>query len=482
MKFGIVVIGLFIATSILVGCSNKQTTTSVPSSSRPLDERIRDVAQPLIDDGWAQGMIVGVLQGGKESYFSFGSIADEQQIPPDENTIFEIGSITKVFTATTLAEMATKKEVALKDPLDKFLPDDIQVPLPGGKPITLESLAAHVSGLPHVPANFWNEGDKIYDNNIGGLRWGSYSEDQVRDFFKSPSPPLDVSRKYIYSNLGAGLLGYALEQASSESLEDLIVDRVCKPLGMETTSFSIEPTAQGHDADGNHADSWPKLSSVLGGAFALRSTCRDMLAFAKANLDPEASPLADALKSAQQPRGQINELERTALGWKLNKFGVIYTTGTTGGFRSALFLHPKTQTAVMTMANTQVGGATGGRGALFDGFAGSLLNVTLGAPPIAIDFPSPSDSGEATFEDFAGVYRPANGSPDPSFPVRVEGKKLLVVGPGEMELRLWPKGGDKFFLRSYVADFTFLRDESGVVSGMDLAFEGNNARLKRFVE
>ena len=246
--------------------------------------------------------MVAPTQDGKEHYFSFGSTSSEEATPPDENTVFEIGSITKVFTAITLADMASKQEVKLDDPVEDFLPDDIKIPSPGGKPITLESLATHTSGLPVISANFWVDGDKIYDNNAAGLRWGKYSEAQLRDYFNAPSPPLDDARKYVYSNLGVGLLGHALERESGVSIEQLIADRVCGPLGMKSTSFTNEPTATGHDADGNPVDLWAERDSVLGGAFALRSTCKDMLAFAKANLNPESSPLEDALKSALQSR------------------------------------------------------------------------------------------------------------------------------------------------------------------------------------
>jgi CubicO group peptidase (beta-lactamase class C family) len=482
MKVGSVVIGFAAAASLFTDCGKKPSPTPNPSASLPLDQRIEAIVQPLIDDGWAQGIMVGVLHDGKESYLAFGSITDKEATPPDENTVFEIGSITKVFTAITLAEMASKGEVALDDPLEKFLPGDIEIPSPGGKPITLESLAAHISGLPNVPANFWDESDNIYDNDVAGLRWSEYSEPQVRDYFKAPSPPLDDARKYVYSNLGAGLLGHALQRESGVPLEKLIVDHVCRPLGMESTTFSVEPTATGHDADGNPADLWANHDSILAGAFALRSTCKDLLAFAKANLDPETSPLEDALKEALESRAEINELERTALGWTLNKFGVIYTVGATGGFRCALFLHPQTKTAVVTMTNTQMGGVVGGRAPLFDALAGSLLNVTVGAPPIEIDFPSPKSSDEAAREDFVGVYRPEDGSRDPSLPIRAECERLMTIGPGGMEMQLWPKGDDAFFLRSYIADVKFLRDESGVVTGADLQFEGNQVRLKRFKE
>lgn len=339
-----------------------------------------------------------------------------------------------------------------------------------------------MSGLPNVPANFWNSGDKIYDNDVAGLRWGSYSQSQVRDYFANPSPPINPSGDYLYSNLGVGILGYALEQHAEASIDELMRERIFEPLGLESTSFALESTTTGHDSDGNPAAGWDKRTSILAGAFALRSTCRDMLTFAKANLSPAPSAIGRAMRAAQSPRGSINEVETTALGWKANKFGVVYATGTTGGFRCALFLHPSTKTTVVAMANTQVGGATGGRAANFDSFAGSLLNVTLGVAPLTIDFPSPKKTFDIPLDDYVGVFRPDDGSRGPSFPVRVDEGRLLTIGPGDMELRLWPSGDDSFFLRSYVGGFQFLRDDAGTVTGVDVAFEDQKGRLSRFSE
>jgi D-alanyl-D-alanine-carboxypeptidase/D-alanyl-D-alanine-endopeptidase len=466
----------FALTLTLTGCGKPESAPPPnPLAGLPLEERVSSVAKPLVDDGWARGLIVGVIQDGKESYFAFGEMGEGDEPDPEKTVVFEIGSITKVFTAILLADMAQAGEVALDDPVAKYLPKDWNVP----DSITLASLAAHTSGLPVIPANFWKKGDKIYDANVGGRRWGEYSERQLDDYFANPAPAIGESGKYVYSNLGAGLLGLALSRAAKKPLSDLIVERVCKSLGMESTSFSLELSGSGHDADGEPVDAWPAGESVLSGAFALRSTCSDMLKFARANLDPGSSPMKEALSLAQQPRSEINAIEKTGLGWKGNKYGVIYTAGVTGGFRCTMYLHPQTKTAVVLMANTQVAGVAGGRATQFDVLGGSLLNVTLNVAPLAIDFPSPAKADSSTFEDYVGHYRPENGDEDPSFPIRVDDGKLITVGPGDMDMRLWPLAEDEFFVRSYNSSLKFRRDEAGKITGADLKFEGQNARLKR---
>lgn len=422
--------------------------------------------------------MVGVIQDGNESYFAFGELGEGDETDPGKTVVFEIGSITKVFTAILLAEMAGSDEVALNDPVAKYLPKDWSVP----DSITLEGLASHTSGLPLIPANFWKPGDKIYDTDASRRGWSEYSERQLQEYFATPAPPIGESGKYVYSNLGAGLLGFALSRAAKKPLSELIIERVCKPLGLESTSFALKPSGAGHDPDGEPVAAWPANDSVLTGAFALRSTCADMLRFASANLDPGSSPMKAALSLALQPRTEINAIERTALGWKGNKYGVAYTAGATGGYRCTMYLHPQTKTAVVLMANTLVGGVTGGRASQFDVLGGSLLNVALNVAPLAVDFPSPGMADSSTFKDYVGSYRPENGAKDPSFPIRIEDGKLMTVGPGEVSIRMWPtKEPDAFFARAYVSELKFLRDDTGKVTGADLKFDGLSARLKRSV-
>gem|GEM_PF-3186581 len=301
----------------------------------------------------------------------------------------------------------------------------------------------------------------------------------MQNYFADPKPPLGEPGKYLYSNLGAGLLGHVLSTKTGVSLDSLIEKRICAPLEMSATSFDATPSGPGHDVDGNHAAHWPAGESVLRGAFALRSSCADMLKLAAATLEPERTPLKDALTLSLQPCATINELEKSALGWKLNKFGVIYTTGATGGFRCAMYLHPQSKTGVVLMANTQVGGVTGGRGGLFDALGGSLLNVTLGAQPLEIEFPAAADTAAGPLNDFVGGFVPEDGSRDPSFPIRLEDGKLMTLGPGGVEQRLWPLKENTFFLRAYISELRFLRNADGDVTGCELSFEGRTARLKK---
>ncbi len=462
--------------SVFTGCGRKPDPSSA-GSGKPLKERVQQVVEPLIEHGWAQGIVVGVTQQGKEQYFSFGKIGDGSGKQPDENSVFEIGSMTKVFTAILLSEMDQQAEISMEDTVDMHLPDDWEFPDVPKANLTLADLASHTSGLPVIPGNFWKEGDNIFDSNLAGKRWQGYSTSDLKEYFLNPQPPIANSGQFQYSNLGAGLLGYALELSSEKSLSDLIEQKICQPLQMLQTSFSASATVPGHNADGEQMDHWQVEDSALAGAFGLKSTASDLIKFAQASLVPPDDSLGKALKLAQEPRLQYNEFEKTALGWRVNKYGAVYCSGATGGFRCSLFLHPASQTAVVVLANTQVGGALGSTAYTLDTVAGSLLNVSLNAAPIEIRLAKMGSVETSSLQDYVGYYEPENGNADPSFPVRVEGDKLMTDGPGEIPMRLWPSEKDVFFLRNYTSNLRFNRSDSGEITGVMLEFEGQSTSL-----
>lgn len=469
--------------AIAARVSARQSETEQVDAAEQYRQQVTELVQPLIDQKWAHAIAVGFLKGGEEHYFGFGNLnPGEAAKVPDGDSVFEIGSITKVFTALVLASLAADGEVDLADPLQQFVPESMKIPTPGGKPITLENLASHQSGLPNIPISFWVIGDNIYDSNVGGKRWGLFGEPNLEAFFRFPAPPLDDERKYQYSNLGSGTLGYALERHTGIELGQLIQQRICQPLGMGSTSFEINPDGPGFDADGEPVNNWPLNRSIIGGAFALRSSCRDMLALGRAHLEPDDSPMAAAIKLAIKPRGKINALEQTALGWRVNRYGVVSSNGATGGYRAAMFIHPPTNSAFVMLTNTQMGGAIGGRGNLFDQLSGLLFNKLLDAQFQMPELPELDEQANGQLNEFVGQYKNSDGSGDPSISVKFERDRLWMLGPGKLWLKLWPSGKDRFFVRFFLGELKFQRDEAGKVTGAVASFDGKNATLVRETE
>ena len=267
---------------------------------------IQAVARPFVEARKAVGLGVGVVHRGESHAHFYGLVEMDGDVAPDERTLFEIGSITKVFTATLLADMHLKGEVDLDDPASKYLPSTVILRSRDGVDVTLRHLATHSSGLPRIPSNFTSE-DLRSDN--------PYANYAVEDMYAFLSEPRLVSAPGVvhsYSNLGMGLLGHALALAAGMDFEALVVERICAPLGMNDTAITLsddlrDRLAPGH-AKGTQVSNWD--IPTLAGCGAFRSTVQDMMIFLKANMRPEGTPLRGAIELAQTLQ------RREKMGWR----------------------------------------------------------------------------------------------------------------------------------------------------------------------
>ena len=258
---------------VLLAIALAAPASPAQSQSFIADSAIRTILQQRVDQKRAAGLVVGTLDAsGRSSVVAYGSAdaAGAQRL--DGNTVFEIGSITKTFTATILADMVLRGEVKLDDPVAKYLPATVRVPSRGGKLITLADLATQSSGLPRMPDNF-HPADATNP-------YADYSVQQMYDFLSRYELPRDIGAKYEYSNLGVGLLGHALARRAGVSYESLVNARVLAPLGMTSTRITLTPDmrsrlAVGHDEAMHPVANWDL--PTLAGAGALRSTATDML-------------------------------------------------------------------------------------------------------------------------------------------------------------------------------------------------------------
>jgi CubicO group peptidase (beta-lactamase class C family) len=238
------------------------------------------------------GLAVGALIGGERFYFGYGAAAKGSDRVPDEHTVFEIGSVTKVFTAVLMEEMAGRGEVRPDQPVRELLPPGTAVPKHGDRAVTLCDLATHTAGLPRMPGN-WQEGMKDEANP-----YADYTPDHLYRALAATRQRWKPGTRADYSNYGVGLLGHALELRAGRPYEQLLAERVLNPLGLADTAVDLSDDqrrrmAGGHDEEGNPTSNWD--IRTLGGAGALRSTVAEMLTFLRAILEPAATPLKEAL-------------------------------------------------------------------------------------------------------------------------------------------------------------------------------------------
>ena len=262
--------------------------------------------QARVSAGMSPGIVVGFLgPDGSETYHAAGVMAVGKPEPVTPDTIFEIGSITKTFTGTLLAEMAARGEVKLSDPVRKYLPQGVTLPKDGEREITLEDLATQRSGLPRLPDNM--------DPADPADPYVDYTAERLYAFLSRAKLDHSIGTTYAYSNLGVGLLGHVLTRAAKLDYDALVKARITTPLRMPVTSTTVAPALEAklatpHSAGGAKPEpvkpwTWT-AASALTGAGGLRSSARDMLRYVAANAGVSDSPLAAAMKEAQKPRGE----------------------------------------------------------------------------------------------------------------------------------------------------------------------------------
>ena len=437
-------------------------TAPAAAQSPPSDSAILTWITERVKNGYATGIVVGRRQGSGELIVSAGG-AQRDGRPIGGESFFEIGSITKVFTNILLADMVLKGEVALEDPVQKYLPAGVTMPSRNGKVITLLDLATASSGLPSLGNNMTPKDPRN--------PYADYSVQQMYDFLSAHTLRRDPGERYEYSNIGMGLLGHVLGLRAGKSYETLLRERVLAPLGM-TETFIVMPAdkaarfAVPHDADLEEAYPWDL--PTLAGAGALRSTTRDMLKFADAVTHRDRGPLGKAIAFSIEPRRPTTIPNmRIALGWHVreaNGRSIVWHNGGTGGFRTFFGFDPATGAHSMVWSNTA---------SSVDDLGLHLIDATVPRmpTPVQANVAVPAE----TLRGYVGSYALAPGV---QIAISEVGGKLYVQLTGQPRFRLWPESASNFYLRVVPAKVRFAADSTGAMT-LTLDQGGQQQRAKR---
>src|SRR5580700_7453008 len=453
---------------LYVAQAGAQTTTLSPSAA-PSDAEIRRILAERIDvQKQGVGIVVGVIDPHGRRIVAYGAPEKGDKRPLDGDTLFEIGSITKVFTALLATDMAQRGEVKLDDPIQKYLPATVKIPERGGRQITLTDLATHTSALPRMPENFRPKDPS--------RPYADYTVDALYSFLSSYELRRDIGIKYVYSNLGFGLLGLGLAQRAGMDYEQLIVARICDPLGMSSTRITLSESlrqrfAAGHTSDLVTVPEWEIPS--LAGAGALRSSANDLLTFLAAMMGYAVNPLAAAQETALSVRRPTGApFMETGLGWDIDTRGgteIISKGGATAGYNTFIGYSPKTGVGVVALANTSAGEGTTDIGQ-------HLLDARY---PLWV--PENSPSVERTLEakvldGYVGHYQL---TPTAVFAVTREDGQLYVQLTNQPRAVVYPKSNTEFFYKVVDAKITFEIDPQGFANSLTLHEGGRDQRAKR---
>ena len=380
----VILIGSHIASTAIKSIHSSESITSFPKPSLQkkieeqkifkITEKLKETIQSLVNNNKTNAaIVVGLVDPNGTQFYGYGNMSNANPITVDKDTIFAIGSITKVFTTILLADMVNSGLVNLDDPIEKYFPPSVKAPTYNGQKITLENLATHTSGLPEFPgshcvSNFNGTDDE--DSLQARLFFiecdKNYTFDQLYQDLSNTTLTSEPGLKFEYSTFGISLLGHILALKSGISYDRLLEERILNVLGMNSTSIVFSDAqksrlAIGH-LNGKQLPFW-NTSRPIAPAGGLHSSVADMLKFASANLGLIDTKINTAMKESHiiihdSRLGKAFSNNYTAyvsLGWIIaTDFGiqiVEHNGETADGYNSFIALNTSKERGIVIIAS-----------------------------------------------------------------------------------------------------------------------------------
>jgi serine-type D-Ala-D-Ala carboxypeptidase/endopeptidase len=443
---------------LLAGCGGGARVVSEPL--RPADdvdpegshrEAVAAAVKPYFDAELLSGLVVGLYDAGRREIYGFGK--GPGGAAPDGGSLFELGTLTRVYTGLLLADAVQRRELELDTPVAEYLPPGVTVPTRDKVAITVRHLALHGSGLPALPPSITARASAA--DPLAG-----YDEDALyRDLARTPllfTPGTALQP----STYGTGLLGFVLGKKAGTGYPRALEARVVGPLELRDTLLAV-PAAlaprrmAGTDDELAPAPHW--TWGALAGGGGLVSSARDQLRLIEAELDAAAGgkslPLRHQLRLSQEPQLEAGASDgNVGLGWMIDGSGRLWHSGGSAGFRGFIGFDPKTKRGVVALASTS--------SPLLDRLGRALFALFDEAPPRP--WVAPNSAQLATYTgsyDFAGTR----------LAVIAAGKRLYLEAPNEPRVRLLPVSEHEFWIEVLGAVAIFQKEGdkvTGVVFGI----------------
>ena len=315
---------------------------------------------------WSEtpGMVIGVKYKDSIFYYSYGNVSKDSEKIPDENTLFEIGGLTKAFTASLVSILVTEGEMQYDQPLNAYLPAKLQNE--ELEKLTIDQLVTHTSRLPRMPMEF---GVKELEANNP---YAHYTKQDLMEFYKEYIP-FEMKKKkrnkkknkdnYAYSHLNYALLESAIEVSQGKKFEYLLAEKILNPLGLNDTRVQLSEEqsnrlAIGYTTSGKSTPPW-KFKSFQASE-GLKSTAKDLIKFAEVHMSNDNSMLTKALVQTHlgQKETGLNKRVKSSRGWHVittnKKYDdIVAHTGNTNGYRAYLAFVKESNTAVVILTNSE---------------------------------------------------------------------------------------------------------------------------------
>lgn len=296
-----------------------------------------------IAEGHHQGVMIAYLDQSGVQYHGFGQVSLKESTAPDENSIFEIASLTKGFTALLIADLG----VDVEESLDAYIPELTRVSEKTGQPVTIESLLTHTAGLPRDASNVRrNDSNRYFDYTVADLK----------TFLTSP-PSQFGAPEYRYSNVGFAVLEHAIEERTGSTYEELLDERVFQKLGLTSTYTHYPENTDATIVTGfNMGKTTEAIDTgqfpAMGG---LQTTAKDMMIYLGAQIGLVSTRLAPAIERTHDVIYRSDERTLTS-GWRVldrpeTDQTIYHFSGGSNGFVSFAAFDKDNQKAVVVLVS-----------------------------------------------------------------------------------------------------------------------------------
>ncbi len=336
---------LLLISIILAGCSDDDSSSSALQDDIPNQAYVKILENNLSDLPNDAQVAIALIYDGKTEYIGVTNQQNVLRGTDNADKVFEIGSITKVFTGICLSELVASNEATLSETLQ----EQFDYTLSQGGDITLQQLANHSSGLPRLPTNV----DEVQGFDLRDP-YAVYSSENLQSYLQNHiSLSAPSGTQYEYSNLGMGILGYTLAQKRNSTFEEMLQSVVFEPLDMNSTTTNLEAVeisqlVEPMDLNGNIVSHW-NFAETMSGAGSIKSTVTDMAKFIQKNFEDDVVynlPQIETINS--------NDNLKVGLGWNIfegDGYAIHLHDGGTGGFSSILMLDKGKKIGVVVLSN-----------------------------------------------------------------------------------------------------------------------------------
>lgn len=444
------------------------TPATAPHPDADLAARCARVVAPWIDRGFFPGVAVGVAVGDEVWVAGFGETAPGSGVRPDARTLYEIGSLTKLYAGLLLADSHLRGVARLEDTLQEHLPEGVQVPVFEGAPIRLVHLSTHSSGLSRLPSNLKATARDPYAHYDAAALYAGLG---------AARPQRAPGARYEYSNFAVGALGHALALANGvRSFEELCIARIAVTHGFDDTRLSLTDEQQARlapacDASLELSESWH--FDALAAAGGLRASAQDLLGFGRLFIDgaTHAHVAGCALTKVEHARAPGGP--PMGLGWHFARLApsepeLLVHEGQTGGYHSLLAVEPKGGVVVAILCNAPC--------ATIGALGHDVLRAAWGQEVTPADFAPLLATESRALAELPGKYTVKLFD---SVEITAAGGALFARRSGQARVRLNRVAEDRYEYRVVPGALQVLRAEGGAVRALALSLGDDTVEARR---